>query len=62
MTDPLDALQVPFTGKKVVVMIGFCETIALVAAVQLLLSVTVTVYVPAINAVGSSPVNPLLQR
>ena len=38
-----------------------CVTTALVVAVQPLASLTVTVYVPAINPLGSSPENPLLQ-
>ena len=61
VTDPLDALHVPLTGKKVVVMMVACVTRALVVSVQALASVTVTVYVPAINPVGSSPEKPLLQ-
>ena len=38
-----------------------CVMVADVVAVHKFASLTVTVYVPAINPVGSSPVNPLLQ-
>ena len=61
VTEPLASPQLAFVGVSVIVGSGESFTVAVVVAVQLLASVTVTVYVLDTTLLKSYVVAPLLQ-